>query len=243
MYKLFLTVLIALCCTAKAEEIKNVEDGRTQELAQLLVSRIGHFYSQSALAVNAGITILSEEQANAIIRAQMAKAAVEISEALKREFNDQEIDFLTGYFQSETVKKLYEVPEVTMSILAVLSELISKISADSSPAEHEVHILTEQNYQKEIKEYEGCVLLEIGSNGCPPCKILEPLFGELSNEFSGQIKFLKMNCAEEQALVKEFKVLALPTILFFKKGKVRASHAGLIKKDDLIAKIEENFLN
>jgi thioredoxin 1 len=97
------------------------------------------------------------------------------------------------------------------------------------------------NYQKEIAESTKPLIVDVYSNACPPCRMMEPIFEALSREYKDSIRFVKINCDTESELAKKYDVKALPTLLFIKPGErhevMKAS--GFTPKKDFQAKIEE----
>jgi thioredoxin 1 len=84
---------------------------------------------------------------------------------------------------------------------------------------HVVHI-TDENFQKEVLRADGPVLLDVWSDGCGPCKLLEPIVMELSREYHGRLKVAELNVVDGRKALSKLGVTGTPTVLYFKKGKV-----------------------
>lgn len=88
--------------------------------------------------------------------------------------------------------------------------------------------LTKDNFQEEVLDAAGFVLVDFWSDGCEPCKALMPDVVALSEEFEGKATFGKLNTAKARRLAISQKVLGLPTIILYKDGEKVAE----VTKDD-----------
>jgi thioredoxin 1 len=71
----------------------------------------------------------------------------------------------------------------------------------------------------------GVVLVDFWAPWCGPCKNLMPVLEEMSGKFP-QVKFLKVNADESQAIAEQFGVSALPTLVVLKDGRVVSKNTG-----------------
>ena len=62
------------------------------------------------------------------------------------------------------------------------------------------------------------VLVDIGAEWCPPCKAMDPILEELSEELAGRVKIVKLDVEENPATVVRYNVRAMPTMIVFKDG-------------------------
>jgi thioredoxin 1 len=84
------------------------------------------------------------------------------------------------------------------------------------------------------------LLVDFGANSCLPCRQLRPILNELVKEYSGKAKILVIDVYNYQHLAKEYKIQALPTLVFFdNKGKEVFRHPGAMNKDQIVAKLKE----
>jgi thioredoxin 1 len=60
----------------------------------------------------------------------------------------------------------------------------------------------------------------------------------LADQYAGRIKFVKVNVDESPKLAQQFQVAAIPTLLFFKDGKLTQTSVGLVSKADLIGRLD-----
>jgi len=76
------------------------------------------------------------------------------------------------------------------------------------------------------------VVLDFYAHWCGPCKVVGPLFEEVSNENEGPY-FAKVNVDDEQELAQQFGIRSIPTILFIKSGEVQGKLIGLTSKKQI----------
>jgi len=98
--------------------------------------------------------------------------------------------------------------------------------------------IDEQSFSEEVIKSSLPVLVEFYSDSCIPCKQLSPVLASLEEQFTGQIRVVKVNVNYEANLAQTYQIMASPTILFFKEGKEWDRVQGVMKKDALEEKIE-----
>ena len=97
---------------------------------------------------------------------------------------------------------------------------------------------TEANFQNEVLDSSQPVLVDFWAEWCGPCKMIAPAIEELAAEFDGKAKVVKVNVDEHPSLAQQFSVRSIPTLLFFRDGKVADQLVGAAPKDALAAKLE-----
>ena len=83
--------------------------------------------------------------------------------------------------------------------------------------------------------------MDFWAEWCGPCRAIGPKLEELSDEFSGKAKILKMNVDENQATPARFGVRSIPTLLIFKSGNVVDQIVGNVEKDAIAAKLNSQL--
>lgn len=97
----------------------------------------------------------------------------------------------------------------------------------------------QQDFQAQVLQSSTPVVVDFFANWCPPCRALGPILDQLSTEFAGQIKFVKVNSDEEPGLAQAYNVSALPTLIFIENGQVVGDFAGLPQANDLRAELKK----
>ncbi len=93
--------------------------------------------------------------------------------------------------------------------------------------------ITKNNFKEEVINFQGVVVADFYADWCGPCKILSPMIEEMDkNNKDKEVKFIKVNVDEEQELAGLFNVMSIPTVIFFKDGKVVNQRVGVTTKED-----------
>ncbi len=80
-------------------------------------------------------------------------------------------------------------------------------------------VLDKDNFQAEVLEAEGCVLVDYWNESCEPCKALMPDIEALEESYGDKVKFAKLNTNGARRLAISQKVMGLPTIILYKNGE------------------------
>jgi thioredoxin 1 len=100
---------------------------------------------------------------------------------------------------------------------------------------------TDGNFTKEVLESDVPVVVDFWATWCGPCKMVAPIIDELAKEYDKKVKIGKVDVDESPNTASKFGVMSIPTIMFFKGGKVMEQSVGAISKSDLKKKIDENI--
>lgn len=96
----------------------------------------------------------------------------------------------------------------------------------------EIH-LTDTTFESEVIKSDKPVLVDFWAPWCGPCRMMSPIVEELAKEYNGKAKICKMNTDENPQMAQEYSISAIPTLLFFKDGKVVKEIVGLQSKEEL----------
>jgi thioredoxin len=77
------------------------------------------------------------------------------------------------------------------------------------------------------------VLVDFGATWCPPCKKMEPVLANLQKNNAGKFTLLKVDGGNDEAILKEYKVTALPVFIIFKDGKQVWRKDGVATEEEL----------
>lgn len=80
-------------------------------------------------------------------------------------------------------------------------------------------IVDKENFEAEVVQSQMPAIVDLWGPQCGPCLALMPSVEKLAAEYEGRIKFCKLNVAENRRLCMSLKVMAVPTILFYKGGE------------------------
>ena len=97
--------------------------------------------------------------------------------------------------------------------------------------------LTKDNFEKEVIQSDMPVIIDFYADWCGPCKMLGPIFEEVSADYSGKLKFLKLSVEENPRVAGQFGVQGIPCLIVVVDGKEVDRIVGLMQKEELKVKI------
>jgi len=98
--------------------------------------------------------------------------------------------------------------------------------------------ITDATFKDEVLESAVPVVVDFWAPWCGPCRMLGPMIEELAEEFKGKVKVAKVNTDENPEAAAALNIAAIPTVLFFKDGKLVDRSVGVNPKDELRRKID-----
>jgi thioredoxin 2 len=85
------------------------------------------------------------------------------------------------------------------------------------------------------------VLVDVWAPWCGPCRAMAPQFERAADMLEPEVRLLKLNADEEQAISARYGVRSIPTMLLFKDGKLKAQTAGAMDAGRIVAWAKANL--
>jgi len=101
-----------------------------------------------------------------------------------------------------------------------------------------VTTVSDENFAVEVIKAEGPVVVDFSAEWCGPCVRMAPILEEFAADLAGRAKVCRLDVDESRKTAAEYKVLSIPTLVFFKDGKEVARVIGLSTKEALMAKVD-----
>ena len=98
--------------------------------------------------------------------------------------------------------------------------------------------ITKSNFEKEVTKSTKPIAVDFWAEWCGPCKMMGPVFEELSKELAAKGNFAKLDVDTNQELSAKYGVMSIPTIVVFKGGKEAGRIMGFVPKPILKQKLE-----
>lgn len=101
-----------------------------------------------------------------------------------------------------------------------------------------VIVLSEQNFDEEVKKSDKKVLVDFYADWCGPCKMMALAIEKIAEEVSEYAKVGKVNVDDSPEIAEEFGIMSIPTLLIFENGEVIHKHVGVTDKDTLMSELK-----
>jgi thioredoxin 1 len=102
-----------------------------------------------------------------------------------------------------------------------------------------VENITKDTFTKEVLGSELPVIVDFWASWCGPCKMMAPIYEELSKDYEGKMNFMKVNVENEEELAGSQDIMGIPCLIVFNKGKEIDRITGFAPKDGLKQKIDD----
>ncbi|GAC1534565.1 MAG: thioredoxin [Acidimicrobiales bacterium] len=98
--------------------------------------------------------------------------------------------------------------------------------------------VTDITFDEEVKSSNEPVLVDFWAEWCGPCKMIAPTLEEISKDYEGKLKIVKLNVDDAPDTARRFEVMSIPTLILFKDGEPSLRIIGAKGKGQLVQEID-----
>ena len=99
--------------------------------------------------------------------------------------------------------------------------------------------LTVENFDSKIKDKNA--IIDFYADWCPPCRILAKNLEDFDVSKPDDVEIFKVDIDKQMDIAKKYGVTRLPTLLYFKNGKMVKEEVGVLSSEELLQSTKENF--
>jgi thioredoxin 1 len=99
--------------------------------------------------------------------------------------------------------------------------------------------ITTANFESEVLQSSGPVLVDFWAPWCGPCKVIGPVVEDLAAQYAGKLKVGKLNVDNDPSIAQRYGITGIPALLFFNNGSVVDTVVGAVPKAVLQKHIDD----
>ncbi len=99
--------------------------------------------------------------------------------------------------------------------------------------------ISDQNFEEEVLKSTLPVMVDLWAPWCAPCRMVAPVVEKLAEKYDKRFKFCRLNVDENPQTASRYRIMSIPTLMFFKDGKAMETVVGAVPERVLQPKIEE----
>lgn len=97
-----------------------------------------------------------------------------------------------------------------------------------------VEKVSDQSFEQDVIKSSEPVIVDFWAEWCGPCRMVGPILDEMSGDFGGKVKIVKLNVDENPETASKYGIMSIPTLLLFKDGKIASRQVGAAPKAKLV---------
>lgn len=97
-------------------------------------------------------------------------------------------------------------------------------------------VATDTNFSEFLADNKP-VLVDFWATWCGPCRALSPTVEEVADEYEGKVTVVKCNVDDCEAIAGKYRIMSIPTLMYFKGGELVDRTVGLVSKEDIVSRL------
>jgi thioredoxin 1 len=97
--------------------------------------------------------------------------------------------------------------------------------------------VNDSNFEELVVKSGTPVIVDFWAEWCGPCRMVAPIIDEIAKEFEGKVVVTKCDVDNSPLVASKYSIRNIPTVLFFKEGKIVDKQVGAVPKSNFVAKL------
>jgi thioredoxin 1 len=97
--------------------------------------------------------------------------------------------------------------------------------------------VTDSNFEEVVVKSDKPVIVDFWAEWCGPCRMISPMIEEISHEYAGKALVVKCDVDSSPGVASKYGIRNIPTVLYFKDGKIADKQVGAVPKSNFVAKL------
>lgn len=131
-----------------------------------------------------------------------------------------------------------ELDEIRQKKLKEMMKMIEETKTGGNGFPDAPVIVTDSNFEATLRKYPN-VVVDCWAAWCGPCRMLSPTIDAMAKDYKGKVVFAKLNTDENFETASRFRIMSIPTLLYFKDGKLVDKTVGALPRQMLDAQMRK----
>ncbi len=98
--------------------------------------------------------------------------------------------------------------------------------------------VNDSNFEEVVLKSDKLVIIDFWAEWCGPCRMVNPIIKEIGEEYEGKVLVTKVDVDSNPGISSKLGIRNIPTVMFFKNGKMVDKQVGAVPKSNFISKLE-----
>jgi len=98
--------------------------------------------------------------------------------------------------------------------------------------------VNDSNFEEVVLKSEKLVIIDFWAEWCGPCRMVDPIIKEISEEYAGRVLAAKVDVDSNPGISSKLGIRNIPTVMFFKDGEMVDKQVGAVPKSYFVSKLE-----